>query len=378
MKISRQRFAVISMLTLFALFATACAPGSSPAPTATKAPAASPTKPAEVSKPTAPTPTALAATATPKPATIKIGYMRTSAMGGFYYAWEKGFFREQGIEIDGVPIGTMTDAIGPLSTGEFDIGQGSMAAGLFNAIERGVDLRLVAGVSELPVGNKYVVWLIRKGLVGQIKDYSDWKGRKIAISGKGALGELALSKALDKGKLTPAAVDMVVMTFPDMVAALKNGSIDVAYGLEPYVSQVIEQGTAEVWRDMSDVIPNYQIGSLLASRQLAMDKRDAAQRFMVGWVKGVREYTDVFFKKKGDKAGLIAALTKYTGVTDVSIYDRTAPAALTVDGYVDTKNVVDQLDWYMSAGYVKTRPTIDKLVDNGFAEYAVQKLGKYQ
>lgn len=137
-------------------------------------------------------------------------------------------------------------------------------------------------------------------------------------------------------------------------------------------------GVAEPWKDIAEVLPNYQNGIWLASPQFVTQKRDVAQRWMVAWLKGAREYTDVFFKNKGDKAGMLAALIKYTPVKDAALYDKMGPTAVGVNGDVDAKNIAEQMEWYMGAGYVKTRLPVEKLVDNGLAEYAVKQLGRYQ
>ncbi len=381
---------VLSASLLVACAPQAAVPTPTPiakAPVSTSQPAAGGTTTSATSAGTAkpaattaasPKPATTAAAAPAKTTNIKVGHLAVSSVGGLYYAMEKGLFAQEGINIELVSFKSITEMIAPLSKGELDIGHGSVAAGLFNAVSRGVDAKIVGGTSELPPGNKYAVWLIRKDLVGQVKDYSDLKGKKIAISSMGGLGEVALAKALAKANLTMSSVEVVQLGFPDMIVALGNNSVDLAYGLEPYITTALEKGVAAPWKDISEVIPNYQIGIWLASPQFVGPNREVAKRWMVAWLKGAREYTDVFFKNKGDKAGVVASLIKYTSIKDPALYDKMGPVSLSFNGYVMNQNISEQQDYYSSVGGVQSKVNIDALVDNGLADYAVQLLGKYQ
>src|SRR5262249_56672350 len=74
----------------------------------------------------------------------------------------------------------------------------------------------------------FVSLMVRKDLVdsGQVRDYRDLKGLTIAMAGPAAAPEIEVAKALEKGGLTLADVNLTIVSFPDMIAAFPNKAID--------------------------------------------------------------------------------------------------------------------------------------------------------
>ena len=73
---------------------------------------------------------------------------------------------------------------------------------------------------------------------GRLTGPADLRGKRVAVNGKGVYGEFVADRALRQGGLTLDDADMVVLGFPDMVAALAGGSIDAIMPTEPWVSQI--------------------------------------------------------------------------------------------------------------------------------------------
>ena len=69
---------------------------------------------------------------------VSIGIANTASDVGFFIADKKGYFRDQGIAVTMTPFASATRMIAPLGTGELDVDGGPVAAGLYNAVERGI------------------------------------------------------------------------------------------------------------------------------------------------------------------------------------------------------------------------------------------------
>src|SRR5262245_66521021 len=74
---------------------------------------------------------------------IKIGISRTLSDAGYYLADAKGFFRDEGLEVSIIGFNSAAQMIAPLGTGELDVGGGTVSAGFYNAVGRGLLIRLV-------------------------------------------------------------------------------------------------------------------------------------------------------------------------------------------------------------------------------------------
>ena len=69
---------------------------------------------------------------------IKIGISRTISDAGYYVADAKGFFRDEGIDVSITGFNSAAQMIAPLGTGELDVGGGTVSAGFYNAVGRGI------------------------------------------------------------------------------------------------------------------------------------------------------------------------------------------------------------------------------------------------
>jgi NitT/TauT family transport system substrate-binding protein len=75
---------------------------------------------------------------------VTIGVSRTLSDAGYYIADAKGFFRDEGLEISIVGFNSAAQMIAPLGTGELDVAGGTVSAGFYNAVGRGIGMKIVA------------------------------------------------------------------------------------------------------------------------------------------------------------------------------------------------------------------------------------------
>ncbi|MDP2952156.1 MAG: ABC transporter substrate-binding protein, partial [Chloroflexota bacterium] len=276
------------LATAILLLAGACAPAA-PAPTPTAVPAAAPTAAPATAKPAAAAPTTAPATPKPAPMTVKMsGVAGSLADSGIFIAQAKGYFAEQGLNIDYVPVASAADVIASLATGDLDVSGGGWNLGLANAILRGVPVKVVADKQSKQPGFTNHRLYIRKDLYdsGQIRGVADLKGKKLAVASVAAMGVL-LAPNLRDANLTFKDVDLVPMSFPEMVTALANKAVDATAMAEPSGTLAVEQGLAvRAKRLMDDPDPAPSAGIIYFSPQFAQ-KVDAGNRFMIAYVKGL-------------------------------------------------------------------------------------------
>src|SRR5687767_5880902 len=159
---------------LLALLVAACAGGVTP--TASRpggAPAASGASAAAPAPPPVPEPAA-AAPAAPAPplTTLKIAGQPSIPSAPRYVAIERGYFREEGIELELVPSSTSAQMLPSLAAGQVDMGLGGPAAGLFNAIAQGIPVRIVLDMWTAYPADRGGGLIVRKDLVdgGQVRE----------------------------------------------------------------------------------------------------------------------------------------------------------------------------------------------------------------
>ena len=159
---------------------------------------------------------------------VKIGIARTISDAGYYIADAMGFFREDGLDVSITAFNSAAQMIAPLGTGELDVGGGTVSAGFYNAVGRGIGMKIVADQASIKPGYGYSSLMVRKDHVasGRYKTFADLKGMKVAIGAPGTGTASALNEALKKGGLKYGDVDVVCIGFPEHLPAYKNKGIE--------------------------------------------------------------------------------------------------------------------------------------------------------
>ncbi|MDP2727946.1 MAG: metal ABC transporter substrate-binding protein, partial [Dehalococcoidia bacterium] len=176
---------------------------------------------------------------------------------------------------------------------------------------------------------------------------------------------------------TLADIKMVFLPNPaDHIPAFSTKGIDVSYMVEPFVTIAAAQSIGVPWLWLSELDPGNQGAVLVFGERLTKDV-DAGRRFMVAYVKGLRDYNDAFFKGK-NKAEIVQILIKYTALKDPALYDKVGMPGLHPDGKINIANVGVFQDFLIRKGALKERVDLNKVIDMQFADYAVQQLGPYK
>ena len=353
----------LASLVTLAVVAAACGGSAAPSP--------SPAAPSPVA------PTVAAPSPSLAPVTIKFGQVGTISDSAIFLADAKGYFKEQGITLDLQTFQSAANMVAPLGTGELDAGGGAPSAGLYNAIDRGVQMRIVADKGSLTPGHGYEAVIVRTALADKVKSAKDMKGLKVSIAARDIVPEYSLDAYLRTGGLTIKDVEVQPLAFPDMIAALANGSIDVAVPTEPTATRILDAKTGVLITRTDTVVPGEQTAVILFSEKLAKQK-DVAVRFMKAYLQGARFYTDAFDKKdpakRKEAVDILAKATKL----DAALVDRLVVPGIDPNGAVNVKSLDAAQQYFVQKGSQTRAVDMSKVVDTSFAEEAVKQLGPYK
>ena len=73
---------------------------------------------------------------------------------------------------------------------------------------------------------------------------------------------------------------------------------------------------------------------------------------------------------------IVRALVENTGIKDPALYEVMIPSAFEPNGLVNAASLEYDLNYFVSAGYVKDPPTVAQSLDPRFIEYALAVLGR--
>src|SRR5262245_17864532 len=315
---------------------------------------------------------------------VRIGIARTISDAGYYIADARGFFRDEDLEVALTGFNSAAQMIAPLGTGELDVGGGTVSAGFYNAVGRGIAMKIVADQGSIRPGYGYSSLMVRKDLVdsGRYRSFADLKGMKVAIGAPGTGSASALNEALKRGGLRYGDVEVVYIGFPEHLPAYRNKGIDASITNEPTMTRAIEEGVAVRVAGNDVTYPGQQTAVAFFSDHFIRNRRDAAERFMRAYLRGVRVYNDALMDGRldGPRANeVIPILVKYTTIKDESMFRRMVPSYCNPDGEVNVASLRKDLDFFRELGLIEKKDvSVDGVVDASFAKAAVAKLGPYR
>ena len=314
---------------------------------------------------------------------VRIGVIGGASDVGFYLADAKGWFREAGIEVDMTRFDSGARMIAPMSNGDLDVGTGVVTAGLYNAFDRAITIRIVADKGRNVKGMSFQGFAVRKALFdsGEVRDFGGLKGRKIAFTGPGANDASVVDDGLRKFGLSLKDVEIVYLGLPSQLVAYSNGAIDASILPEPFRTAAIRKDLVRELLPIAELRDNDQSGTVTYSDHFIRDRRDVAQRLMTAYLRGVRYYVDSL--AGGRIAGphadeVVDVISRYSSVKDKDIIRAIVPTAIDPDGRFSAESLQRDLAFYKANGQVKPDVDFSKVADTSFIETSVAELGPYR
>jgi NitT/TauT family transport system substrate-binding protein len=318
---------------------------------------------------------------TPQLRTVRFGSPGAISDAGVFIGRERGYFREQGLDVEHVNFQSGPNTVPALANGDLETAGGTLSVALLNALERGIQIKMVADKGTSRAGAEFVQVPVRRALAdsGAVRDVADLRGRRVAVASLQSGAEALVARILTRGGLSIGDVDLVPLEYGDMVIAFANNAIDAAYLLEPPLSAAVDRNLVTTWeqgRSSAAFDGVYQAATIVYSGQFAA-QTDQARGFMVGYLRGVRDYNDAFVKGIG-RGEVVRILIDSTSVKDPALYERMNMAYLDPDGRITRTSMQWDMDYFRQMGYYTGPVTLNDLLETSFAQSAAQQLGPYQ
>ena len=213
------------------------------------------------------------------PEKIHMAYPTISmAMAPWWIAKEKGFFTQEGLDVDVMYIKGDSTIVQALLGGNIQAGYAG-ATPVAAAVARGGQVVIVA----VPANRMGYLLMTRE----PVKDPRELSGKKFAISSFGGSSEIATRLGLEKVGADPNKVVMLqVGGSPDRIAALKRGSAD---GSILSANEMIGAGGMGFYTlyDFAKSDLEYPYNVLYVRKQFASEKRKATASLIKSFMRGL-------------------------------------------------------------------------------------------
>jgi NitT/TauT family transport system substrate-binding protein len=307
--------------------------------------------------------------------TIKVGYIPILGFAPYFVAQERGYFEDQGLNVEMELFRSGDPMIAPLSQGQLDVGGGETGPALFNAVNLDLDVRVVGALAAQPEGYGAVPLLVRTELSesGEVTTPGDLAGRKVAVNIERGTAEYLLAKALEKDGLSLSDVELVSIPFPEIPAALANAAVDAAILPHPLAGRALGEGDAVVLVNGDQIVDNPQNGVIYFGQQLLdPENRETAVRFLVAYLMAARELQGDAFRSDDD---IVNAILEWTSVPEPAVRNGVA-YYFDPDGAINTASTEDFQAYHVGSGYTEYSELIplDEIIVSEFLDEALSRL----
>ncbi len=160
-------------------------------------------------------------------------------------AERKGFFKDEGLEVEINDFGGGAKSLQALIGGSVDVVTGAYEHTI-RMQAKGQDVRAITELGRFPA----IVIAAKKDKAGQIKSAADFKGLKIGVTAPGSSTALTTQYAMVKAGLKPTDAAFIgVGSGASAVAAMQKGEIDVISHLDPVISKLESEGDISILID---------------------------------------------------------------------------------------------------------------------------------
>lgn len=222
----------------------------------------------------------------------KVGYNAWIGSIAFFVAKEKGFFKEEGLDLQTKIFSAPGDGLTPLVAGDLDLVL-STADSVLTVADKAPGRLKIIYLTDTSAGADAI--LAKK----EILDVKALKGKRVAAT-LGQCNQLLLDKALERAGMSAKDVQIVNMNPDDAGAAFAAGKLDAAVTWEPWITKISGEQKGHVIFSSKDT-PNLILDVVAISAKTASTKAAETRAFLKALERG-----NVFVEQHTEEAVALA------------------------------------------------------------------------
>ncbi|HJQ59267.1 MAG TPA: ABC transporter substrate-binding protein [Vineibacter sp.] len=307
---------------------------------------------------------------------VSIAALRFVSSAPIFIAIEKGYFKEQGIDVEFKFFDAAQPIAVAVAAGDTDLGITGLTGGFFNLAGKGA-IKIIAAQSREEPGYDFVAYLAtRKAFDAGFADPGKFPGKSIAITQTGSTFHYMLGMLSEKRgfKLTDVTLKPL-QSIANVTAALKGEQVDGALLPANNAYTAEKEGFAKIIGWVHQETP-WQLGALFAGTRVIDQRRPVVDKFVTAYLRACADYGEAFLTRDaagkrvfGDKAdALIPMIQKYVEPKPSADQVKASASFIDPQGRLLVKNIYDQVAWYQAQGMVARDVDAAKVLDLSFVK----------
>lgn len=178
---------------------------------------------------------------------VRVGYIGITCEAPIFSAVEKGFFKEEGLDVTLVKC-DWKNYKDVLALGGYDVTH-HLVMYFLKPIEQGLDVKFTGGIHRGCLR-------VQAKIDGKVRTIKDLKGKRIGVPGMGTPPFIFANRVLGANGIDPAReVSWLVFPAGELGLALDKGEVDAVANSEPIGSMLVAQGKVKNIADQAVDFP---------------------------------------------------------------------------------------------------------------------------
>jgi NitT/TauT family transport system substrate-binding protein len=224
---------------------------------------------------------------------VKVGVFPVASSLPYFVALDRGYFKEQNIEVETVRLIGGPPTVAALIADQIDAAAVLVTLEGMNANIKKPGAAIYISLNSQSQTYPMEQFVVREGF--QAKSLKDFKGARI-LSAPGPGNVLMAKAALEASGLKEGEYRLEQLDTAQHLGALKAGTFDAGYTLEPNATVMRKQGVATTLE--AGVIARYVLGDPKAdafvgggvlSSRFINERPDVARRYAAAWLKAIKD-----------------------------------------------------------------------------------------
>lgn len=207
---------------------------------------------------------------------LRVGYIPVGAYSYFWRARDAGYFREENLDVELVPMAGGGEIIPALQSGSLDFGI-SDPLGVLNARNGGLQATFVSlnfsSASDDPI---HAVLTMDPA----VQTAADLAGKSVATNLSFNSDWIMMREWLRREQVDIDNVSFREIPFPDMIAALRSGVVSAAGVAEPFYTLGEAQGARVLGNYFTDVQSPVLLSGVIAMTPYVREHPDRVKKFV--------------------------------------------------------------------------------------------------
>ena len=219
---------------------------------------------------------------------LRVGYLPVGVYAYFWRARDAGYFKAENIEIELVPMTGGGQIIPALQSGSLEFGI-SDALGVLNARNGGIPVTYVSFNFQQTSADPVHAVLVTDP---EIKSGGDLAGKDVATNLSYNTDWTMMREWLRMQKVDVDGVSFKEIPFPDMLAALRAGTVAAVGTTEPFVTLGEEQGARVIGHYFTDVKSPNVLSGITAMVPYVEKNPEIVARFVRAVNRAIDDFQD--------------------------------------------------------------------------------------